>query len=199
MSTGTQSTMTTTKATAATQPPETISYGTAAPRVPLRERVNFRMLGFVAVILLLVGTPAYIYLDSVLSGGIKDRGDRVEVDLKAMSNFPFDQTNGTINDVPKQWRDLDGKRVELVGEMWAPNSVAPELNQFELVYSIAKCCTSGPPQIQHFVQSKVTDGRNVPFYGGLVSVVGTLRVDVKNDGGRVSQVYALDVESVRPM
>jgi hypothetical protein len=177
---------------------QTISYGTAAPKVPLRERVNLRMLGFAAVVLFLIGTPVYVYLDSALSGGVKDLGDRVAVDLKAMSNFPFDQTNGTIQDVPKQWRELDGKRVELVGEIWAPTTSAPEVSKFELVYSIAKCCTSGPPQIQHFVQSTVKDGGVVPFYGGLVTVVGTLKVDVKKDAGRVSQVYALEVESVTP-
>jgi hypothetical protein len=154
------------------------------------------MIVFVGVVLLLIGAPVYIYVDSVLSGGIKHAGDREIVELKALSNFPFDQENGTINDVPKKWRELDGKRVELVGELWAPNSASYELNKFELVYSIAKCCTSGPPQIQHFVQSTVKDGRTVPFYDGLVRVVGTLHVDVKKDGGRVSQVYALDVESV---
>jgi hypothetical protein len=69
-----------------------------AVKVPLSERINFRIIFFSLVVLFLVGAPAYIYLDSELSGGIKDRGDYLEVDLKAMSSFPFNQTAGTIDD-----------------------------------------------------------------------------------------------------
>jgi hypothetical protein len=172
---------------------------TSAPKVPLSERVNIRMIVFAAVVLLLIGTPVYIYLDSTLSGGIHVEGNLARVDLKAMSNFPFDQTNGTIDDVPKQWRDLNGKRVELQGEIYAPQSAGDSVARFDLVYSIAKCCMVGAPQVQHFVHSRVKDGGAVPYYNGLVSVVGVLKVDVKQDAGKVSQVYALDVEDVKPL
>jgi hypothetical protein len=171
---------------------------TTAYQVPLTERINFRMIGFAAIVLFLVGWPAYIYIDSVVSGGIKDRGDFVEVDLKAMSSFPFDNERGTINDVPERWRALDGRRVQLIGEMWAPNSISPRLREFELVYSIQKCCFSGPPQIQHFVQSRVVDDETVLYRSGLVKVMGTLHVDVQRADGRVISVYRLDVESVEP-
>lgn len=183
------------------QPQQTISYGTAPPRVPLSQRVNFRMIIFAAVVLLLIGTPVYIYLDSALSGGIHHHGDITECDLKAMSNFPFDQTNGTTNDIPKQWRDLDGKRIQVTGELYAPDSASNDLDHFDLVYSIAKCCFSGPPQIQHFVHSKVKDGGTVPYVSGLVEVVGVLKVNVQKDAktGKITQVYAMDVESVKPL
>lgn len=170
----------------------------SAVKVPFSERINFRMIVFAAVVLALVGTPVYIYLDSRLSGGIKNHGDYLEVDLKAMSNFPFDQINGTAEDIPRQFRALDGKRVMVEGEIWAPNSAGSELQNFELVYSIAKCCFSGPPQIQHFVQSKPVKGK-VPYYSGLVRVVGTLHVNVQKAGGQVSSVYQLQVESVDPV
>lgn len=181
------------------QPP--ISYGTAPRRVPLGQRVNFRMIAFAAIVLLLIGTPVYIYLDSVLSGGIHHRGNVIEVDLKSMSNFPFDQTNGTINDIPKQFRELDGKRVVVTGEIYAPDSASGDLDHFDLVYSIAKCCFSGPPQIQHFVHSRVKDGGTVPYLSGLVEVVGILKVDVQKDPktGKVAQVYALDVEDLKQL
>ena len=60
-------------------------------KMPLSQRINFRVLLFVGLILLLIGAPFYIYIDSVLSGGIKNRGDFLEVDLKAMSKpaLPF--------------------------------------------------------------------------------------------------------------
>lgn len=170
----------------------------SAAKVPWSGRINFRMIIFAAVVLALVGAPVYIYLDSRLSGGIKNHGDYLEVDLKAMSNFPFDQINGTVNDIPQRFRDLDGKRVMVEGEIWAPNSAGNDLRNFELVYSIAKCCFSGPPQIQHFVQSKPVKG-TIPYYSGLVRVVGTLHVNVQKAGGQVSSVYQLQVESVDPV
>src|SRR3954466_8668129 len=90
-------------------------------KVPLRERINFRMLAFIAIIAVLVGYPVYVLIDAQLSGGIKDAGGGYkQVDLKAMSSFEFDQVNGTKQDIPEQWRNLDGKKVILRGEMWSP-------------------------------------------------------------------------------
>ncbi len=167
-------------------------------KVPLSERINLRMVVFAGLLLLLIGYPVYLYLDTVISGGIKQRGDLVEVDLKAMSSFPFDKTMGTLQDIPPKWRALDGKRVMLVGEMWSPQDASPELGSFELVYSIQQCCFSGEPQIQHFIQSRVINGAKVPNLSGagLIRVIGTLHVDVKKENGQVTSVYQLDVEKI---
>jgi hypothetical protein len=164
--------------------------------IPLSERINGRLIAFALIALVLVGTPIYWYADLVLSGGIKQRGDLLEVDLKAMSSFPFDQVNGTIDDIDPKWRALDGKKVQLVGEMWLNNSAADEVGRFDLVYSIAKCCFSGPPQIQHFVQAKGRDGKVLPYYSGLVKVTGTLHVNVKKGADRIESVYQMDVDSI---
>jgi hypothetical protein len=48
------------------------------------------------------------------------------------------------------------------------------------------------------VQSKSVKGK-VPYYSGLVRVVGTLHVNVQKAGGQVSSVYQLQVESVDPV
>ncbi len=172
---------------------------TATYKPPLSERINVRMLLFAAVMLLLIGYPTYYYLDIALTGGVKDLGNGYkEVDLRAMSTFPFDQNNGTLNDVPEQWRALDGQKVVLYGEMWNGTSAGDKLATFELVYSIATCCLSGPPQIQHFVHSKVADNGMADYYSGQVKVTGTLNVDVKREAGKVVSVYQLNVESVEP-
>jgi hypothetical protein len=167
---------------------------------PITERINVRMLVFGAVVLLMVGYPLYFYLDVALSGGVKDLGNGYkQVDLKAMSTFPFDQNNGSLEDVPPQWRALDDQKVVLFGEMWQPTSADSEnVDTFELVYSIAKCCTSGPPQIQHFVHSKVIDGKKARYYDGQVKVTGTLNVEVKKEEGKVISIYQLLVEDVEP-
>lgn len=169
----------------------------SAVKVPLSERINIRMLIFFGVLVLMVGYPVYIYVDSVMHEGIKDVGGGYkEVDLKAMSVFPFDQINGTINDVPEKWRALDGKKVIANGEMWQAQSASRYVDSFDLVYSITKCCFSGPPQVQHFVHARAAKGANLEYFDGLVRVKGTLHVNVTRDQDKVRGVYWMDVDNV---
>ncbi|HEX2971980.1 MAG TPA: hypothetical protein VHP11_06585, partial [Tepidisphaeraceae bacterium] len=73
-----------------------------------------------------------------------------------------------------------------------------QVAEFDLVYSIAKCCVTTSPKIQHFVKSKVIPGKPVDYYSGLVKVVGTLHVGVEKGDGRIRSIYRVDVESVTP-
>jgi len=172
------------------------------PDMPVARRVNFRMIAFAAIVLLLVGFPVYVYLDSAISGGIKDVGGGFkEVNLKAMSDFTFDQMNGTGEDIPQKWRELDGQKVVLYGEMFQPLTATDgRVGQFELCYSIAKCCNTGQPLVQHFVHSRVPPNRNLYYYPNLVKVVGTLHVKVvrDNEANKVAQIYQMDVENIEP-
>jgi hypothetical protein len=172
-----------------------------AVKPSLFERINLRIAMFALFALLVIGYPVYVYLDGVISGGVKDLGNGVTfVDLKFMSSFVFDQNNGTIEDVPQQWRDLNGKKVVLEGEVWAPYSASDYLQSFQLCYSVAKCCFSGPPQVQHFVNANVKDGGAVPNLQGVgkVRVVGILKVDVKRDdtANKVSSVFEMELENI---
>jgi hypothetical protein len=176
----------------------TSSVPTSAYKPPLTQRINFRMIFFGAVVLFLIGSPVYIFLSEKLTGGVHNRGDYLEVDLKALSSFEMDQATATINDVPPQWRQLDSRRVMLVGEMWDARGAGDKVKTFQLCYSVAKCCFSGPPKVQHFVDSRVPDGKDVDYYGTQVRVLGTLRVNVKHEAGKVISVYQMDVESVEP-
>jgi hypothetical protein len=175
-------------------------FTTSTPvKIPLSERINFRLLIFAAVMLLIVGYPVYLYLQSELTGGIQDAGGGYkQVDLKAMSTFDFDQSAGRLSDIPKQWRDLDGQKVILYGEMWAPDSASPDLDHFQLCYSRTKCCFSGPPLVQHFVNSKTNKG-TVGYDGGLVKVKGTLHVNIVPGVQKIASIYQLEVESVEPV
>ena len=173
---------------------------TAIAPIPLSQRINVRMIVFAAVVLAILAFPVYWYLSVAMTGGIRDAGNGYkEVDLKAMSDFPFDQKYGTIDDVPPSYRALDGQKVILTGEMAPMQSAAPEIDSFQLVYSVAKCCYSGEPQAQHFIYSTVQNGKKVPYYGGLVKVFGTLHVNVKKTEGKVESVYQFDVEDVEPL
>ena len=82
---------------------------------PARPRVNWRLVGFLALVSLPFAWFLYVFLNQTLSGGIKDYGDYKHVDLKALGNFPFDEVRGTENDLPQRFRELDGQRVMLEG------------------------------------------------------------------------------------
>ena len=48
-----------------------------AVKVPLSERINFRLVAFIAVIALLVGYPVYVMVDQQVSGAVSAaRGKR---------------------------------------------------------------------------------------------------------------------------
>jgi hypothetical protein len=168
----------------------------SAVKVPLSERFNFRMIVFIAVIGFLVGYPVYVLIDAQVSHGIKNvAGGYKQVNLKAMGNFVFDAQNGSVNDVPPQYRGLDGQKVVLVGEMFSRQSFS-EANRFELVYSIQKCCFGGPPKVQERVFCIVPNNGTVEIMGGQTRVTGTLHVKPKKDGDTINELYTLDVHKV---
>ena len=164
-----------------------------------RPRVNLRLV----VLLALVAAPflyfGYVILDQALHGGVTNRGSYYEVDLKSLGYFPFDAAKDDIDNVPAQWRQLDGKRVALQGEMYAPSGAGDKVDSFELVYSIQKCCFNGPPRVQERVYATAKKDAAVRYYSQVVRVVGTLHVKAqKNEVGAVEKLYEMDVESVDP-
>ncbi len=185
-------------------PPPDLSYEPRpmeAPKPGWGGRINFRIIVFVGVILLIAGVPIYMWLDEAFTGGIHDRGAYKEVDLKAMSLFDMDQYSATMKDIPEQFRQLEGKDVMMVGEMWQPHSAGGDtLSYFQLVYSKTKCCFSGPPLAQHFVDGNVVNGSSVYYFDVPVKVRGKLHVNIrKNDAGKIQSIYHVDVNSVEPI
>jgi hypothetical protein len=170
-----------------------------------RER-NWGMIvrvGVVATLVLgLVGYAMKVTYESVIKGGVINRGDYYEVELKAMSSFEMDQVAGTVQDVPQRFRELDGKKVLLVGEV-APGGVsaADKIDRFTLCYSVAKCCFGGPPKAQHFVDCRTSNGRLVTNYDGLgtIKIFGTLHVNIVRSGGKIQSVYQVDLDRVEPV
>ena len=163
-----------------------------------RGKVNIRLLVLLAVLIVPAALIATVAARTALVDA-RQVGDAYEINLKKLSSFPLHQTAGTIRDVPAKWREFDGKKVILKGQMWAPNRVAGRVRDFDLVYSITECCYVGEPQIQHFVKASVPEGVEVDYAGSdRVRVVGTLRVDVTRNGGgdRIDGVYHLDVDEV---
>jgi hypothetical protein len=175
---------------------------TAPEHVPFSERFNLRVILFVGVILFIFGSIAWKFLDTALTSGIHDKGSYVDVDLKTMSDWEMDPVIATDKSIPAEFRALDGKRVQLVGEI-APGMIARgAMAQFDLVYSVQKCCFVGSPKIQHFIKCTVPAGAKAEMSSGQVKVVGTLHVGIVRDPeneNRITSVYRVDVESVEPV
>ena len=172
----------------------------SAVKVPISGRINLRMILFVGVVLLLVGYPVYWYVESEVTGGVRQAGGLHLRRSESAGNFPFDSTNGSAKDVPARFRSLDGQKVLLEGEVWVPNEAGDRMTRFELVYSIQKCCFGGPPRVQERVFVQVPKQMHVPnLTNNYVRVTGTLHIDPKNDGGQISELYTLSLDRIEPM
>lgn len=178
----------------------TLNVNLPAAARPVRERVNFRMIAFMALIAGPFLAIFYLFVTPLINGGITRSGDHFQVDLKMLGNFPFNQDSGTIEAVPQRYRELDGKRVALRGYMFDPQSASARGTRFQFVYDVNKCCFSGPPQVQERVFARVADGRrDIPIFSQneLADLVGILHVRVVRDKetGVVIRVFEMDVES----
>ena len=121
-----------------------------------------------------------------------------QVDLKALSGFAFHPRLGTVDEIPASVRDLDGRKVVIDGEMWAPNA-SSRANRFELVYSIVN---SSPrwnrPAVHERVHAELPSGQSTTNLSGFgyVRVRGTLHVEVERSDGHVTSVYRMTVDRV---
>jgi hypothetical protein len=164
-------------------------------------RINYRMITIIVVFSFLVGYPVFTFVKAQMNHGVEHDGDLYRVDLKAMGNFAFDDVNGTIANVPKQFRDLNGKKVALEGFMWNGSTSGDQVSEFQFVYNITKCCFNGPPRVQERIFAFVPEKADVNYYGySECRLIGTLHVKVqKDDGGKVASVYTIDVNRVEPL
>ena len=171
------------------------------PYVPLRERVNLRMIVFFLAMTALPLALAYSAFDYWINKGVSRDGEYAVVDLKAIGNFPFDQQDGTLENVPKAYRDLDGKKVKLRGYMWSPKSAGERGTEFQFVYDVNECCFKGPPQVQERVYCYAPKGRTFRIFSyQFAEITGTLHVRIVRDKeGAIYSVYDLDVENTEPV
>ena len=76
--------------------------------MPAGQRTNWSMIlrvGVVSILVLgLVGYAMKVTYESVIQGGVVNKGDYYQVELKAMSNFDMDQRLGSVEDVQPLFR-----------------------------------------------------------------------------------------------
>lgn len=160
---------------------------------------NIRLLILGIVVLGPLGWIVYTFAKLSLGGGIEQVGEYKQVDLKALGNFPFNDTADNETAVPPLYRNLDGKKVLLIGQMYSDSAASATVDNFQLVYSIANCCFGGPPKVQERVFVHTPAGRKFPLYDGQANVYGTLHVRAIRDGGKVVSVYDMDVQKITPV
>jgi hypothetical protein len=166
----------------------------------LAGRVNWRALIFIGGLLLLLGWPAYTFLDEWWTGGVHDRGSYKQVNLKAMGFFQFTRDAPTTRDVPTQFRALDGQKVLLNGIVEPMTQAGDQISEFTLIYSPISCCIgAGLPLVQERVFATARGGKSLAYArAGRHDVFGTLHVNVKTDEtGHVIEVYRLDADWVK--
>jgi hypothetical protein len=177
----------------------------AAPRkpyVPLRERINLRMVLFFLAVSAIPLALAYSAIDYWINQGVNRSGDYLLVDLKAIGSFPFHTVDGKLEDVPQRYRELDGKKVKLQGFMYNPQSAGDRGREFQFVYNVTACCFNGPPQVQErvYAYAKGKSLRLFPQYQ-FAEITGVLHVRIvrDKDTGAIYSVYDLDVESTKAL
>lgn len=163
-----------------------------------RGLITVRTAIFLAIVSLPILWMGYIFIDEKLTGGIRQYPRYAEVDLKELGYFPIDAHDGTLADVPLRFRKLDGKRVLLIGFMYAGRSAANHVSSFEFVYNRTICCFGAFPLVQERVFVNVPN-RDVPYSDPMVKIQGTLHVNVVKEAGLVQSVYTLDLERVDPL
>ena len=168
---------------------------------PLTQRINFRALAFVSIIVFLVGWPIYTFVSETVTHGIHYHGDYKEVDLKAMGFFQFNPKTAQLQDVPAVFRALDGQKVLLTGLVKPLLQSGPDITEFAVLYSEScQCGFSGPPQVQEKVFATAAPGARLHYdREGYYEVLGRLHVALKHEGDEVTEVYHLDAESIKPL
>ncbi|MFT7619021.1 MAG: hypothetical protein ACI97A_002669 [Planctomycetota bacterium] len=111
---------------------------------------------------------------------------------KTIGGFRFDEKVP----LPQAVRDLDGKKVALVGFMY-PSKEYEDIHEFLLVESMWTCCFGEPPQVTQVVKTNLD-----PEAPGLwvittpIIVHGTFHVEIEKDEGWIIGVYRISADSV---
>jgi hypothetical protein len=148
-----------------------------------------RIAGFVLIALLVVSVHRLSIADWHTTASRR-------IDIATLGGFPFSGDRGTLAEIPRPLRQLDGQRIELEGFM-IPMNQAYEITEFALVPSPygLDCFGPGPPVPQIIVVHTIR-GKALRYNYNYLNVVGTLHVRVADDTRYAMSVYDMMVDSV---
>lgn len=166
---------------------------TAAPRLtaPVRRAYN-RVMPRTLVLLAALCAPVVLgAADSVAPVAVSRAAvveDAREVSLLELANVEW--TRG--KKLPKEVRELKGKKVKLVGYMALDTEEGQR--SFRMAYESCSCSTA---KVTHFVKVTLPEGEVTKFEPGLIEVVGTFYPGAKyDDDGFVDSVYRVTASGV---
>jgi hypothetical protein len=99
--------------------------------------------------------------------------------------------------IPKDIKQLNGKKVAITGYMYAIDFNAGKTNEFMLLEVIPSCFFCKTPQVNQWIEVTTLDGKRLPaITDGPVVIAGTLEVGAQKIDGVVSSIYRMRIESV---
>jgi|HubBroStandDraft_1064217.scaffolds.fasta_scaffold173220_2 hypothetical protein len=152
---------------------------------------TIQAIGFAAA---LVGGMPFVVEQSVSA---LHRSPYVPLDLKALTS-PFDEKNGTLDEIPKSLRDLNGRRVSVEGFM-IPMDQSDSISQFAVVPEIANLefGVGMPPGILQTVVVTYPKGKSTSYIPDRIRVDGVLTVGIEKDQGFIVDVLKMTPDSVQ--
>jgi len=155
--------------------------------------VTPRRLLFIAVALLAAALTGRRIYDRCVTP------DYRTIDLAAMANFNFTPTNPKLEDIPAQYRALDGQRVQVTAEV-CPFGYTLQ----PLTFTLGRGPFTNhfhPVKAQQLIVARARPGKASSIPGSVeVTVYGALHVSLKqNEDGEPVEVYAIDVDRIDPV
>jgi hypothetical protein len=109
-------------------------------------------------------------------------------------HFDFDGKGGTVNDVPQEVRELDGRMVVIDGLMM---SWGGRISTSEFAVTAQEPPNIGPaPGVETAVLCRTPPDRPVASWFGRVRVYGRFRIAIEREDGIVVQLFVMDVDRV---
>ena len=150
-------------------------------------------------------TAILLLLATVLAGpSLHDRlfaPTYITVDFARMSDFPLDQRDGTVGDIPASCRALDGKRVTMSGLLAVTIDTTDPSHPSALLTTYAHLRNEHePPRVQWVLSAHANaEMLNELSNRALLTVKGTLHVVPKYDSnGLLTSVFTIDVDQIEP-
>jgi hypothetical protein len=114
--------------------------------------------------------------------------------------LPFDELTSWpyedgLKGMPKRVKDLDGKKVLMMGFM-LPIDEVQNIKEFLLVQSLWACCYGQPPDINGIVRVVMPKGKTTDYFFDPLKIIGTFKVEATVLDGYCVDIFQLHAESL---
>ncbi|MCR9247353.1 MAG: DUF3299 domain-containing protein [bacterium] len=115
--------------------------------------------------------------------------------FQKISNWKYQDK---LKGMPQRVRDLDGKRVLMLGFM-LPIEEVENMREFLLVESLWACCYGQPPDINGLVRCVMPKGKAIDYNFEPMKVVGRFEIEAFELDGYCVDIYQLHVDYAEPI